>query len=236
MPVYMLGENPSFPPAQMADEEGVIAVGGDLSPERLLNAYASGIFPWFSEGEPILWWSPTPRLVLFPPQLHVSRSMQKFIVKNPLQFTVTVDGHFEQVIAQCSQPRVKQAETWITDEMQQAYSRLHQLGFAHSVEVWQTDRLVGGLYGVSLGNCFFGESMFSTVSNASKYAFIGFVRFLDKLKFRMVDCQVHTDHLDSLGAEEIPRKKFLKLLAGGLKNETIRGNWGPIWEAARGKD
>lgn len=219
----MLGEKPVFPPVELADKDGIIAVGGDLSPERLLNAYSSGIFPWFSEKDPIIWWSPDPRLVLFPGELHVSKSMQKLLSRNP--FTLTCDREFEQVIEQCRLPREKQKETWITHEMVEAYIDLHRLGFAHSVEVWRKKDLVGGFYGISLGRCFCGESMFFKVNNASKFAFIKFASRLFEEGFSFIDCQVPTPHLKSLGAREIPRAKFLLLLKESLQDETLRGKW-----------
>lgn len=223
MPIFLLDEEPGFPPAELANEEGIIAVGGDLSSMRLVNAYAGGIFPWFSQGEPIIWWSPDPRLVLFPGELHISRSMQKLLGKNP--FTLTCDRDFEQVIENCRQPRKTQKTTWITHEMKEAYIQLHQLGFAHSLEVWQQEKLVGGFYGVSLGSSFFGESMFSKVANASKFGFIKFAARLFELGFTMIDCQVPTEHLKTLGACEIPRIKFLALLQQSLKHKTRRGKW-----------
>jgi len=223
MPVFLLGEDPVFPPAELADKNGIIAVGGDLSPGRLLNAYSHGIFPWFSEGDPIIWWSPDPRLVLFPGELHISQSMQKLFNKNP--FTLTCDREFEQVIEQCRLPREKQKQTWITREMVDAYIRLHCLGFAHSVEVWRDKELAGGFYGISLGRCFFGESMFFKVNNASKFAFIKFASKLFAEGFSFIDCQVPTSHLKSLGASEIPRARFLSILKDSLQHETLKGKW-----------
>jgi leucyl/phenylalanyl-tRNA--protein transferase len=223
MPIFLLGEEPVFPPPELASPEGIIAVGGDLSSQRLLNAYGSGIFPWYSEGEPILWWSPDPRLVLLPGDLHISKSMKKILKKN--LFHLSFDHSFTQVIENCRRPRPGQRGTWITDEIRDAYSKLHQLGFAHSVEVWRQNQLVGGLYGVSIGKCFFGESMFAETANASKFAFIKFFQRLFQAGFIMIDCQVPSDHLKRLGAREIPRKQFLSLLAKGLKSKTIRGKW-----------
>jgi leucyl/phenylalanyl-tRNA--protein transferase len=223
MPIFLLGEEPVFPPAQLAGQEGIIAAGGDLSPQRLLNAYASGIFPWYSEGEPILWWSPDPRLVLLPGQLHISKSMKK-IIKKPV-YRLALDTRFEEVIEQCSAPRDGQTGTWITAEMKDAYLDLHDMGFAHSMEVWQNKQLVGGLYGVSLGRCFFGESMFSLRPNASKLAFIHLAHILFQKKFVMIDCQLPTEHMKRMGAEEIPRADFLVKLQKGLEYETIPGKW-----------
>ncbi len=214
-----------FPPVHMASREGIVAVGGDLSPERLLNAYAEGIFPWYSDDEPILWWSPDPRMVLFPGEVHVSRSMQRLLKKTPPPFDVSYDRDFKGVVENCRVPRAKQKETWITEEMCDAYVTLHELGYAHSIELWREDRLVGGLYGISLGRCFFGESMFSKETNASKYALITLVRRLEKMKFLVLDCQVPSEHLETLGARPIPREDYLALLERGLKYKTLLGNW-----------
>lgn len=226
MPIYILGEDPVFPPAAMASREGILAVGGDLSPERLLNAYASGIFPWFSEGDPIIWWSPSPRMVLFPEEVHISGSMKRVMKKNPPLFQWTVDTRFRQVIEGCrTVPRKNQPGTWITKEIKDAYIRLYELGYAHCLEVWQGERLVGGIYGISLGKCFFGESMFSKVPNASKFAFIKLAQLLVKMDFLMLDCQVPSEHLKKLGAREMPRNEFLELLKLGLKSKTLIGKW-----------
>ncbi len=206
-------DNIDFPHPDLAltEPNGLLAVGGDLSPQRIINAYLNGIFPWYSADEPILWWSPDPRAVLFPDKLHVSRSLKKTIRKNI--YTTTLDQAFEQVINHCSQtPRKDQDGTWITDEMAQAYLYLHKLGFAHSAECWLDGELVGGLYGLALGRVFFGESMFSHCSNASKVAFVHLLDELKKADYALIDCQVTTDHLLSLGAEEIPRNQFLNLL------------------------
>jgi leucyl/phenylalanyl-tRNA--protein transferase len=226
MPIYLLGESPVFPSAENATGEGIVAVGGDLSPERLLNAYASGIFPWYSDGEPILWWSPCPRMLLFPGELHVSKSMKKIMQKDPSWFQWTVDRHFREVIENCrTAPRKDQPGTWITKEMRDAYIHLHELGFGHSLEVWQGKQLVGGIYGLSLGRCFFGESMFSLVPNASKFAFITLAQQLNKMEFLMLDCQVPSAHLKTLGAREIPRSEFLELLKQGLQSRAWVGKW-----------
>jgi leucyl/phenylalanyl-tRNA--protein transferase len=188
-----------------------LAVGGDLSPERLLLAYKSGIFPWYNQGEPIVWYSPDPRMVLFPKNLKISKSMKQIIRKN--QFRVTFNQHFSEVIANCKNSyREGQRGTWITDEMEQAYINLHNLGIAKSVEVWEGNELVGGLYGIDLGHIFCGESMFSKVSNASKFAFIYLVQKLEKEDYALIDCQVYNAHLASLGAEEISRETFLAYL------------------------
>jgi leucyl/phenylalanyl-tRNA--protein transferase len=224
MPVFRLTDRLVFPPPDLASPEGILAVGGDLSPERLLLAYRRGIFPWYCEEEPILWWSPDPRCVLFPKEIRVSRSMRQLLGKPSLE--ITFDRHFAGVVAGCRAPRKGLAGTWIHDEVAQAYGRLHALGYAHSVEVWQEGLLVGGLYGVSLGRCFFGESMFSAVSNASKAALITLARRLYDLRFVFIDCQVPSDHLQSLGACLLPRPLFLDLLTQGLEEETLQGNWG----------
>lgn len=210
MPIYQLTDDLIFPPVEGA-EDGIVAVGGDLLPERLMIAYHSGIFPWFSEGEPIIWWSPDPRFVLFPEKLHISKSMRR--VLNGGELKVTFNQDFEAVIGECKDmPRDGQDGTWITDEMQLAYIRLHELGHAKSVEVWKGDELVGGMYGVDLGKVFCGESMFSKVSNASKLALIQFVQKFREEGGELFDCQVHSEHLVSLGAEEIDRKVFLTYL------------------------
>ena len=224
MPVYRLPEAVLFPPADHAAKSGLLAVGGDLSPERLLAAYRAGIFPWYGEGDPILWWSPDPRFVLLPDELRVSRSMRQSMKKGALG--VTFDRAFREVISACRRPRPGQDGTWITDEMRAAYIALHDLGFAHSVEVWQEGELVGGLYGVSLGCAFFGESMFSAVPNASKIALISLVPRLAERGFDLVDCQVETAHLAGLGARAIPRREFSARLKESLRHETRRGSWG----------
>ena len=224
MPVYLLSEAPVFPPPRLASREGLLAVGGDLSPERLLAAYGDGIFPWFSEGEPILWWSPDPRLVLFPHEFKVSKSLHKVLKRS--RFDITIDEAFRRVITACADIRTAQKEpTWIVGDMIDAYCRLHEFGFAHSVEAWQDGAMVGGLYGVSLGKCFFGESMFAAVSNASKVAFACLVDYLIFQGFHMIDCQVTTKHLVSLGAREISRDRFLTLLQAALKEPTMKGKW-----------
>jgi len=209
--MYLNDSNPYFPPVEEADEEGLLAIGGDLSAERLLLAYRSGIFPWFNETDPICWWSPDPRFVLFPAQLKVSKSMQQVLKKQTFQFST--NKAFEKVIQACSRvPRNGQDGTWITSNMQEAYIHLHQLGFAHSAEAWLNGELAGGLYGIRLGKVFFGESMFSLCSNASKFAFISYIQQLQKEDVQLIDCQLHTQHLESLGASMIPRKKFIQHL------------------------
>lgn len=194
-----------------ANVEGLLAVGGDLSPERLLLAYRSGIFPWFNEASPILWWSPDPRMVLFPKNIKVSKSMRKVLQGN--RFRLTRDTCFERVIQHCAQIKRKgQAGTWITDAMKEAYIELHKRGHARSYEVWEKDTLVGGLYGIDLGHVFCGESMFNKVSNASKYAFIQLARELETKNYTLIDCQVYNEHLESMGAEKMARKEFLRVL------------------------
>ena len=199
-------------------------MGGDLTRTRLLLAYSLGIFPWYSEGEPILWWSPDPRLVLYPDELKVSRSLNKIINKG--EFKVTVDCAFERVIKDCARVRLENQEgTWIVDEMVKAYCNLHESGFAHSIEAWADDRLAGGLYGVSLGSCFFGESMFTRVSNASKVAFVALVEHLRSLDFALIDCQITTGHLTRFGAREISRFRYSDELDQALERPTLKGKW-----------
>ena len=209
--MVLLGAALVFPPVEMASPEGILAFGGDLQPQRLILAYRSGIFPWYNEGEPIIWYSPSERMVLFPEELHISRSMRTMMRNH--EFDLTWNKAFEQVIDQCQKsPRKDQLGTWITEEMKEAYIRLHQLGFAKSVEVWNKDELVGGLYGIDLGHIFCGESMFSKVSNTSKLAFIHLVQELQKKDYKLIDCQVYNEHLESLGAREISREEFLGVL------------------------
>jgi leucyl/phenylalanyl-tRNA--protein transferase len=204
--------NQPFPPLNtaLAEPNGLLAVGGCLSVTRLLNAYRHGIFPWYNANEPILWWSPDPRLVLFPEHLQVSRSLRKTLRKNT--FTVTFDTAFDKVITACAESRQNREGTWITQDIMEAYRELHRLGFAHSAETWRADELVGGLYGIAIGRVFFGESMFHTKTDASKTAFAVLVRHLRDWHFALIDCQVHTPHLASLGAELIGRNDFMRLL------------------------
>lgn len=210
MPIFALGEEHLFPPVQLAEPDGLLAIGGDLSMQRLLAAYRNGIFPWY-EDKDILWWCPDPRFVLFPYELKVSKSMFRLLQHDA--FTFTVNKAFAEVIACCKNiSRNGQHGTWITDEVEAAYTRLHQAGYAHSAEAWANGRLVGGLYGVRLGNVFFGESMFSLQSNASKYAFIRYVQQLQQEGIALIDCQLHTEHLESLGAGMISRDEFTRLL------------------------
>lgn len=223
--IHLLSSNSLFPPLEEALREpnGLLAMGGDLSPQRLINAYQNGIFPWFNEDEPILWWSPDPRMVLFPSELKVSRSLKKSIQKN--NYIIRTDYHFTQVMQACAAPRKNQAGTWIHPEMVAAYSALHELGLAHSVETWVDGKLVGGLYGIALGKVFFGESMFSCVPDASKIAFVHLVRQLAQWNFVLIDCQIRTAHLASLGAREIPRTEFSRLLRTGIKPSVQGEKW-----------
>lgn len=224
MAIYRLGREVAFPDPALAEPDGLLAVGGDLSPERLLSAYAEGIFPWYDERSPILWWSPDPRLVLEPERLHLSRSLLRTLRRGT--YRVTADRAFGEVIRRCAaHPRPGQRGTWITPEMVSAYGRLHELGFAHSFEAWRGDELAGGLYGVSLGAAFFGESMFADRSDASKVAFVRAVEWLAGRGIRLLDCQVRTEHLVSLGAREIRRSEFLARLAAALEAPTALGRW-----------
>jgi leucyl/phenylalanyl-tRNA---protein transferase len=214
MPLTVLTHKLWFPPVEESSADGLLAIGGDLSTERLLLAYRSGIFPWFNDNEPPLWWCPDPRCVLFPDELYISKSMQQLIKRKA--FTVTSNKAFADVIHQCAETRKLKEGTWITAEIEEAYTTLHTMGKAVSAEVWQENELVGGLYGIRLGNIFFGESMFSKVPNASKYAFISFVQQLQKEGVVLIDCQIYTPHLESLGARMIPREEFLKIVEANL--------------------
>lgn len=217
-----------FPDVRLAltEPDGLLAVGGDLSEQRLLAAYRNGIFPWYNEDQPILWWSPDPRAVLFPDKLKISKSLRKKIRQG--LFSVKFDTAFEQVMLECAAPRPGQNGTWISDEMRQAYKRLHNLGYAHSIECWQGDRLVGGLYGIALGQIFFGESMFSRVADASKVAFVYLVRHLQARDFALIDCQVSSAHLESLGACNIERSDFSRY----LNEYCSKTGWTGRWESA----
>lgn len=224
MPVYQLSDKLVFPPAELAEEDGLLAIGGDLSPERLLLAYSRGIFPWYSQGDPILWWSPSPRLVIFPDEFKVSKRLSRFIRQK--KFSISLDKAFQDVITACAvvDERGKKG-TWITTEMIEAYIQLHCLGFAHSVECWLDNQLAGGLYGISLGGIFFGESMFSRQSNASKVALASLVNKLLEWDFDLIDCQMKTSHLMQFGAREIPGTEFLKLLTKSMSRPTKTGKW-----------
>ena len=224
MPIFRLVDEPIFPPPDYADPSGLLAVGGDLSKERLLEAYRLGIFPWYSDDQPILWWSPDPRLVLDLKDFTISRSLRKTLKK--AIFQVTFDHAFEQVIQACAVvPRTAQNGTWITEEMREAYINLHGLGYAHSVESWLGGELVGGLYGVSLGKAFFGESMFHLKTDASKVALATLVEKLKSWDFHFIDSQMTTEHMIRLGAKELPRRIFLKRLQLALRHPTKRGRW-----------
>ncbi len=224
MPLYLLTDELMFPPPRRAMDDGLLAIGGDLSVERLLLAYGSGIFPWYSDDSPLLWWSPDPRLVLYPHELHVSKSLRKVI--NKRLFEVTMDTAFREVVTACAQiDRPTQDGTWILDDMIDAYCRVHEAGYAHSVEVWQAGELAGGLYGISLGRSFFGESMFSRRSNASKVALYYLVEHVKTLQFDLIDCQITTDHLVRMGAREISRAQYLTELAHSLRYPTVQGPW-----------
>jgi len=223
MPVFRLDDRLVFPPVHLA-EDGLLALGGDLRPERLLLGYTLGIFPWYAENLPILWHSPDPRMVMTTRDLVVQRSLRKAIKRAP--YTLKLDTAFRQVLAGCADvPRPGQTGTWLISDMVEAYCRLHELGFAHSIEAWHGDELVGGLYGVSLGAAFFGESMFARAPDASKIAFVACVRQLDAWGIGLVDCQVHTDHLERFGAYEVPRQQYLELLGRALDEPSIRGPW-----------
>ena len=214
-----------FPSPEYAlrEPDGLLAVGGSLSPKRLLAAYCQGIFPWYSADQPILWWSPDPRTVLVPSRIKVSRSLRKTLSRKT--FTVTADTMFDTVIDQCGAPRQGESGTWITADVRTAYCQLHRLGYAHSIETWQDNTLVGGLYGVAIGRIFYGESMFSRVSDASKTALVTLAQQLERWQFSLIDCQMHTDHLVSMGAEEIPRSRFTAILARDTDLPGHIGHW-----------
>lgn len=215
----------SFPPASMANSEGLLAFGGDLSPNRLIAAYSNGIFPWYREGEPLLWWSLDPRLVMIPGEMRVSKSLRHTLHSG--RFECRIDTDFEGVMRQCAlTPREGQSGTWITDDMVEAYVQLHQMGLAHSFETYSGDELVGGLYGVALGKLFCGESMFHRVSDASKVAFYHLHRFLVEHGFKLIDCQQETRHLVSLGAYNIDRQDYLREIRDLVAEPTLKGNWG----------
>jgi len=224
MPIYMLTEELRFPPPEGASPEGIVAIGADFRPERLLLGYAQGIFAWPSEGLPLLWFSPDPRFALDPRHAHLPRSLRKLMRKKP--FEIRFDTAFAQVIRNCAEtPREGQRGTWITDELMEGYEALHELGYAHSIEAWQNEQLVGGLYGVALGKAFFGESMFAHAPDASKCAFATLLGQLVAWDFTLVDCQVHTEHLARFGAENWPRARFLRDLRRAVAQDSIRGKW-----------
>ena len=230
MLTWLQRDSLNFPPLHRALREpnGLLAAGGDLSPERLIQAYRHGCFPWFQDGQPILWWSPDPRTVLFPDELHVSRSLEKCLRQQ--HYKVTFDQQFSQVIQACAAPRTYADGTWITTPMQVAYLQLHEQGIAHSVEVWRDEELVGGLYGLAMGQLFFGESMFSRADNASKVGFVTLVRQLQSWGFGLIDCQMPTQHLHSFGARAISREAFAEYLRNGL-NLPTSANW-RAWSGA----
>ncbi len=224
MAIYKLSDDLIFPDPSQAEDEGLLAVGGDLRLERILLAYSMGIFPWYSDGQPLLWWSPNPRAILVPDRVHISKSLKRTIKNH--QFSVRFDNQFEDVICNCSNTkRDGQEGTWITEEMITAYCGLHKAGFAHSVEVYMEEELVGGLYGISLGKAFFGESMFSHQTNASKIALVSLAKLAGDLNFDFIDCQLPTEHLSSMGADEISRDEYLLKLGFALSNHTIQENW-----------
>ena len=213
-----------FPPVHSASDDGLIAIGGDLTSSTLIDAYSHGIFPWFNENQPIMWWSPDPRAILFPDELHIGKNMRKMIRRR--QFDVTIDSAFEQTIIECSLRRNDpQTGTWITSDMISAYSKLHKLGFAHSVEVWLEGELVGGLYGISIGHVFFGESMFSLEPNSSKYALIVLIGLMKINRIQILDCQMESSHLNSIGARTIPRENFIKFLERDTRPYKSPENW-----------
>jgi leucyl/phenylalanyl-tRNA--protein transferase len=221
-----LAGSADFPPLELAlaEPNGLLCAGGDLSPQRIVQAYRSGIFPWYSRGEPILWWSPDPRMVLVPSEFRLSRSLSRTLRKG--NYRIELDGHFPAVIRACAKaPRNGQKGTWITGEMQDAYRKLHELGFAHSVETWVDDELVGGLYGLAIGKMFYGESMFSHATDASKIALAHLARYLDAQGYGLIDCQMNTPHLASLGAREIPRSDFIARLSALTGIPPLGGKW-----------
>ena len=224
MPVFQLSDTIYFPPPELARDDGLLAIGGDLSPERLLLAYQMGIFPWYAAGDPILWWAPSPRLILKPQEFHLSRRLARDLRKG--LFAFSMDSAFREVIDACAQVRTLQGQpTWINQEMIDAYCLLHQLGYAHSLECWQQGKLVGGLYGVSVGGCFFGESMFSRATNSSKAALAVLAGQLAIWGFDCIDCQMRTEHLISLGAQEVPGDRFFSMLQRSILHRDRRGKW-----------
>ncbi len=224
MPVFQLNDYIQFPHPSLAEDNGLLAIGGDLSPERLLHAYSHGIFPWFSEGDPLLWWFTSPRLVIFPNEFRIPKRLARYIRARSVH--ITRDYAFSDIISECAEVRTSKGEgTWIGTAMQEAYSRLHQLGFAHSVECWQNDTLVGGLYGVAIDKVFFGESMFSKISCGSQFAFVALVDFLKSHKFELIDCQMTTNHLIRFGAREISGQDFQRHLAKHIKHITPQPFW-----------
>ena len=224
MTIYKLSDDLIFPDPSQAEDEGLLAVGGDLRLERILLAYSMGIFPWYSDGQPLLWWSPNPRAILIPDQVHISKSLRRTLKSR--KFSLRFDSRFEDVIRNCSNAkRDGQPGTWITEDMIEAYCGLHKTGFAHSVEAYRERELVGGLYGISLGKAFFGESMFSHQADASKIALVTLAKLAGNLNFDFIDCQLPTEHLSSMGAVDISRDEYLLKLGFALSSHTFRGNW-----------
>ncbi len=225
MPVFSLDENfIEFPPPELTSGSGLLAIGGKLDVDWLITAYGEGIFPWYNEDEPIMWWSPNPRSVSVPGEIKIAKSMRKYFKKSI--FELRVDYAFDKVIEACRKTtRKEQDGTWITDDIQKAYNELHVLGFAHSFETWLDDELVGGLYGISLGKLFFGESMFSTVTDASKFSLISLSLVLKNNKFKLIDCQVPNNHLANMGCKNMTRDKYLEIVRGNNISDTIKGNW-----------
>ncbi|MCQ9379516.1 leucyl/phenylalanyl-tRNA--protein transferase [Methyloversatilis sp. XJ19-49] len=214
-----------FPPVERAlrEPDGLLAAGLELTPGRILDAYRQGIFPWFSDGQPVLWWSPDPRMVLVPSEIRITRSMHKVLRNRP--YEVRCDSAFEAVMRACAAPRDGQAGTWISDEMIEAYTALHERGYAHSVETWIDGRLAGGLYGMAIGRMFYGESMFSTERDASKIALVHLARYLETRAFGLIDCQMNTGHLGSMGGREIPRREFCRVMAQCISDGPLPGRW-----------
>lgn len=224
MPIFQLNDSIVFPPPEHAEDNGLLAIGGDLRPERLLTAYSMGIFPWYSQGDPILWWFTSPRLVLFPEEFKIPKRLARYA--KTAAVAITHNRAFSRVVSECAEIRTEQGgETWISPEMQQAYTTLHQLGFAHSVECWQDNTLVGGLYGVALDRVFFGESMFSRIKCASQFALIALVGYVKSKNFQLIDCQMTTNHLLRFGAKEISGREFQTHLKKHIKNITPYTNW-----------
>ena len=224
MPVFQLTDKLIFPPPELAEKNGLLAIGGDLSPERLLLAYSNGIFPWYSEGDPILWWSPSPRLVIFPDEFKIPRRLSRLVRQDI--FSVSIDQAFRQVITACASTDERHEKgTWITNDMLEAYCQFHDMGFAHSVECWHDDKLIGGLYGISLGGVFFGESMFIREPNSSKFALVHLMKKLQEWNFDLIDCQMRTEHLMQFGAREIPGNEFQEVLDKSIARPDKKGKW-----------
>ncbi len=223
MPVFRLNRQPFFPPTDLAEESGLIAVGGDLKPDRLIAAYSQGIFPWYSEGDPLLWWFTTPRLVLFPEEFRIPKRLARTIRQK--KFAVTFDTAFAEVISSCASSRPNREETWIVDDMMNAYIQLHELGYAHSVECWKDDELAGGLYGIRLDRMFFGESMFTHITDGSKIALVALVEQLKEKDVKLIDCQMTTQHLVNLGARELLKEEFQDQINSLINTTYPDGKW-----------